>query len=186
VLVQRSENDIKDHKMLEAYKTLVTNQFEAALCTLNLCVDRCPEHLWNQPVGTYPVSLVAFHTLFFADFYLGADETSQKSQSFHKEHAAIFADYEQLEDREPVCRYEKGFIKAYLEHCRQKAHRVIAAETEATLNAPCGFPRKTFSRAELHPYNIRHIQHHAAQISLRLRLDAKVDIPWVRSGWQEF
>jgi len=38
------------------------------------------------------------------------------------------------------------------------------------------------SRAELHIYNIRHIQHYAAQLSLRLRLDTEVDIPWVSHG----
>lgn len=171
--------------MLEVCKTLISNQFEAALCTLGACVDRCPDGLWNHPVGTYPVCLTGFHTLFFADFYLDVDESSFKIQPFHQEHSEVFAGYEQLEDREPVCRYEKGFIKAYLDHCRRKALEVIAAETEASLKGPCGFPRKTFSRAELHVYNIRHIQHHAAQISLRLRLDASVDIPWVRSGWRE-
>jgi hypothetical protein len=172
--------------MLEAYKTLVTNQFEAAFCTLNACIDRCPEELWDRPVGSYPVSLVAFHTLFFADFYLEANETSIRTQQFHQEQALVFAGYEQLEPREPVGRYEKGFIKAYLEHCRQKAIRVVAAETEASLKGPSGFARRNCTRAELHVYNMRHVQHHAAQISLRLRLDADIDIPWVSSGWRTF
>jgi len=34
-----------------------------------------------------------------------------------------------------------------------------------------GFHRRKCSGAELHVYNIRHVQHHAAQLSLRLRLD---------------
>jgi hypothetical protein len=72
-----------------------------------------------------------------------------------------------------------------MEHCRKKASAVIASETSDTLSAPCGFERRGFSRAELHVYNIRHIQHHAAQLSLRLRLDAKQDIPWIGSGWRE-
>ena len=42
--------------------------------------------------------------------------------------------------------------------------------------------RRYFTRAELHLYNIRHIQHHAAQLILRLRLDTDVDIPWVGRG----
>jgi hypothetical protein len=49
----------------------------------------------------------------------------------------------------------------------------------------CGFARRTFSRAELYAYNTRHIQHHAAQLSLRLRIDAGVDIPWIGLGWRE-
>jgi hypothetical protein len=42
-----------------------------------------------------------------------------------------------------------------------------------------------FSRAELHVYNIRHIHHHAAQLSLRLRLDTGRGVDWVGSGWRE-
>jgi hypothetical protein len=62
---------------------------------------------------------------------------------------------------------------------------VIAAETAETLTAGCGFQRRPISRAELHVYNLRHIQHHAAQLSLRLRLDAQQEIPWIGSGWRE-
>jgi hypothetical protein len=72
-----------------------------------------------------------------------------------------------------------------LDHCRQKAIKVIAAETEASLKGPCRFARRTITRAELHVYNMRHVQHHAAQLSLRLRLNAKIDIPWIGSGWRE-
>ena len=60
---------------------------------------------------------------------------------------------------------------------------MITEETADTLNARCGFERLPFSRAELHISNIRHIQHHAAQLSLRLRLDSNTDIPWVKTGW---
>ncbi len=60
---------------------------------------------------------------------------------------------------------------------------MIIEETAGTLNARCGFERLPFSRAELHISNIRRIQHHAAQLSLRLRLDANTDIPWVKTGW---
>jgi len=44
------------------------------------------------------------------------------------------------------------------------------------------FTGRNSPRAELHVYNIRRIQHHAAQLNLRLRLDTNVDIPWIGSG----
>jgi hypothetical protein len=170
--------------MLDLYKSLIVNQFEAALATLGMCIDRCPESLWNSRVARYPFSQTAFHTLFFTDFYLGANEDSFRRQPFHRENKDWFAEYEQLEDREPASTYEKSPIHAYLEHCRRKATEILAAETEASLNGLSGFPRRNFSRAELHVYNIRHIQHHAAQLILRLRLDAKVDVPWLETGWR--
>lgn len=171
--------------MLGTFKELTANQFEAALCTLNACIDKCPETVWNARVGNYLFCQVAFHVLFWADFYLARDPESFRRKPFHRAHEGFFGDYEEFEDRAPAARYDKASIKAYLEHCRKKASEMIADETEDTLNGPSGFERRTFSRAELHVYNIRHIQHHTAMMSLRLRLDANQAIPWVGSGWRE-
>ena len=41
------------------------------------------------------------------------------------------------------------------------------------------------SLAELYVFIIRHVQHHAAQLILRLRLDADLDVPWIGAGWRE-
>jgi hypothetical protein len=172
--------------MLDAYKELIAAQYEAGLCTLSHCVERCPDGLWDARVARYPFSQVAFHTLFFTDLYLGSDPDALQDQAFHRANPTLFGDYEQLQDREPVSRYERAQIRMYLEHCRRKAAEVMTAETDATLTALSKFGRRrSFSRAELHVYNIRHVQHHAAQLILRLRLDSAVDIPWVGSGWRE-
>ncbi|MGH9895789.1 MAG: hypothetical protein ACREA0_28150, partial [bacterium] len=117
--------------------------------------------------------------------YLGADLESLRRQSFHLNNEAIFRDYEEFEDRAPVNLYEKEQILTYLAHCREKARDVMAKETSDTLSGPNAFRKKPYSRAELHIYNIRHIQHHSAQLILRLRLDTKEDIPWMSSGWRE-
>jgi hypothetical protein len=171
--------------MLATIKELLANQFAAALCTLNTCIGRCPESAWNAKVGNARFCQVAFHALFYTDYYLGENEGSFREQLFHRDHQEFFGDYEEFEDREPVRLYERGAIKVYVQHCRRKAAEAIAAETEESLQAQASFQRRTFSRAELHVYNIRHIQHHAAQLSLRLRIDAQVDIPWIGSGWRE-
>ena len=171
--------------MLDTFKTLLVNQFEASFCTLQACVDRCPAAAWNAPVAKYPFCQVVFHTLFFADFYLGDDEHAFRREPFHVEHRNVFADYEQMEYREPTGLYERDWITLYLDYCRGRAARTIAAETSESLGAVCGFPPKKFSRGELHVYSIRHVQHHAAQLSLRLRLDYGVDIPWIGSGWRQ-
>jgi hypothetical protein len=126
---------------------------------------------------------VAFHTLFYADYYLGPDDASFRLQPFHRDHSDFFRDYEEFEDRPQVLLYDKRAVNIYLDHCRRKAADVIATETADSLAAACGFARRNMSRAELYVYNIRHIQHHAAQLSLRLRLDFGESIPWVGSGW---
>ncbi len=171
--------------MLDTLKGMIANQYEASLCTLAACVDRCPDSSWHMPIGIYEFSQVVFHTLFFADFYMGRGATSLRDQAFHLENKAFFDDYEQLEYRAPVGRYERSALQKYMGHCRKKAADVIASETADSLRGDSGFDRRDFSRAELHVYNIRHIQHHSAQLILRLRTQAGVDIPWFGSGWPE-
>ena len=168
--------------MLDTLKGMIANQYEASLCTLAACIDRCPDSSWDMLIGIYAFSQVAFHTLFFADFYLGAGATSLRDQAFHLENKAFFADYEQLECRAPVGRYERPPLQKYMRHCRKKAVDVIASETAESLRGDSGFDRRDFCRAELHVYNIRHIQHHSAQLILRLRMQAGVDIPWFASA----
>ena len=75
----------------------------------------------------------------------------------------------------------------YVDICRRKAKKTLAAESAKVLEGPSGF--RKFSRAEMHIYNIRHIQHHTGQVSAYLRrLDPKLKdqkkLPWVGSGWR--
>ena len=170
--------------MLNTFKSLITNQYEAVFCMWNTCIDRCPDSRLDEPIVNLAFCQVAFHTLFFADVYLGRDFDAVRNQAFHNDNTKSFRDYEELEDRKQELLYDRPFLQSYLTHCRTKAPEVIAAETVETLSAASGFPRKDFSRAELHVCNIRHMHHHAAQVSLRLKLDANVDIPWFASGWK--
>lgn len=173
--------------MLDTLKELLAHQFEASLSTLNLAVARCPDASWNERVAKWRFCQAAFHAVFFADVYLqpSDDVEAVKRQPFHVEHAGDFRDYEEMEDRPQVLLYEKAFVLSYLRHVRRKAQETIARESAGVLAGPSGFRWRNCSRAELHIYNIRHIQHHAAQLSLRLRLDANIDIPWVSHGWKE-
>ena len=173
--------------MRDILAELLAHQFEASLCTLHLAIVRCPESSWNQRVAAWKFCQVAFHAVFFADIYLQPSDDVEvlKRQPFHVEHAADFRDYEELQDREQVLLYRKPFVLSYLQNVRRKAAETIAREAADVLAGPSGFARRKCSRAELHVYNIRHIQHHAAQLILRLRLDAQIDIPWVGHVWVE-
>lgn len=176
--------------MLDTLKTSIVDQYEAALSMLKACVEKSPATVWNGPVATYKFWQVVFHTLFFTDLYLGPDEESFRRQPFHLQHAPFFVDYnadhEPFEGRAPRQElYDRASLLTYLEFCRRKASEVMGGETEDTLTGPSGFSYRKFSRAELHLYNIRHIQHHTAQLSLRLRLDTNEGVEWVGSGWRE-
>ena len=173
--------------MLDTLKELLTHQFDASLSTLNLSVARCSDAIWSERVAKWKFCQAAFHAVFFTDLYLqpGDDLGAFKRQAFHGQHKEVFRDYEELEDRPQVLLYEKPFVLSYLQHVRTKAQETIAREPAEVLAGPSGFHWRHCSRAELHVYSIRHVQHHAAQLSLRLRLDSEVDIPWVSHAWKE-
>ena len=169
--------------MLALYQSLIADQFAAALRMLGDAVAKCPDALWHEPVADWKFCQVAFHAVFYADVYLGSTLDSLQTQAFHREHAATFADYEDLQPLPPQATYEKPFIEKYLQHCRAKAMAVVPAETTDSLAHRPGFDWLDFSRAEVHVYNIRHIHHHAAQLSLHLRTKTGDGVAWQSSGW---
>ena len=59
------------------------------------------------------------------------------------------------------------------------------AETVESLQSPVQVPWYEITRAEMHVNNIRHLQHHTAQLILVLRREHSVEMPWPKSGWLE-
>ena len=170
--------------MKSSFTNALINQFKSALCTLAHCINSCPETEWNESHDDYPFSQVVFHTLFYTDFYLHRDESSFKDQAFHRENSEFFRDYEELQEKIPVNLYERGYCAEYLKFCIDKCEATLRADDPETLLGPSGFSFKQFSRAELYVYVIRHIQHHAAQLGLRLQRISGHEMPWISSGWK--
>jgi hypothetical protein len=169
--------------MLELFKKILTNQFEASLCMLNDCIEKCPPQSWCGIIGKYAFWHVAYHTLCFADLYLSPGEATFQMREIHP------TGWNEFDEEYPSRRFEKPELSQYVALCRQVALESIGAETKESLEGPTGFHRLTFARAELHLYNIRHIQHHTGQLSSYLRrLDESLQDPaavrWVGSGWR--
>ncbi len=164
--------------MLEAIRALILNQLTASLDTLQYCIETCPDNEWQEAHKDAPFSQVVFHALFYADYYLGRDSIPFKEQPFHTSHKDIFKDYEEMEDKIPEHRYEKSFCMDYLAHCISKLKATAEAETAASLAGDSGIDFRKISRAELYAYNMRHIQHHAAQLGLRIQMVTGKEMPW--------
>ena len=168
--------------MLELYKQIVIGQFEAALAMLNQCIAACPEEHWEGKIANGTFRWVAYHTLFFVDVYLSPSEKAFQLRDLHER-----GGNELGEDATPGL--SKQETLAYIPICRQKMLDALAAETAETLAGPSGFPYRKFPRAELHIYNIRHIQHHTGQLSAFLRrVDTNLSnpraLPWIGTGWR--
>jgi uncharacterized damage-inducible protein DinB len=164
---------------LRLYKDLCRSQFRSALRTLEQAIQATNDQAWNEEHLDGTVSQVVFHTLFFADLYLNPGEEGFQEQDFHTQNRPFFQDYEEMEDQVPVNTYSRKDCLKYLNFCFSKLEDVLESEDEKVLAGPSGFSWRTCSRAELHIYNMRHIQHHAAQLGLRLQLAGKDPLRWV-------
>jgi hypothetical protein len=175
---------MNERQLPEVLRASIAGQFAAAMCTLWQAVAGCPDADWQERHGDQPFSQVVFHVLFYTDLYLGKDMESFRTQAFHLANPSFFGDYEELEDHEPVRLYDKAMIREYFGHCLSKGEKAIGEEDGNSFAGPSGFELRSFSRAELYLYLIRHIQHHAAQLGLRLQPLTGRELAWVGSGWK--
>jgi hypothetical protein len=165
--------------MTDLFKNILTSQFQASLCMLNDCIQKCPLEHWDGKVAKYPFWQVAYHTLCFADLYLSPSEQSFQFRDIHPK------GWSEFNDEYPSRGFDKPELTAYAATCRQKAIDTLAAETRESLSGESGFSWLEFSRAEAHLYNIRHIQHHAGQLGAYLRrVDQALNPRWIRAGWK--
>jgi predicted transglutaminase-like cysteine proteinase len=67
------------------------------------------------------------------------------------------------------CEYTKDELLAYLRIGREKARAAVAAMTDERARRASAIPWLTLSEGEVILDNLRHVQHHAAQLNLILR-----------------
>lgn len=77
----------------------------------------------------------------------------------------------EFEDRMPERVYSKDELLAYLQFCRKKCQQLIGSITEERAKMHWVNVSKTmdYPVIEILLYNLRHVQHHAAQLNLVLR-----------------
>ena len=160
----------------------LTSQLLAGLYMLKDCIDRCPEKEWHERHKDHPFSQVVFHALFDCDYHLCDDDAGFKEQPFHRNNKASFGDYEELEDRVPKQLHERDFIKRYYAHCREKVVSLIETKNDADLIIPNADVRRNMTKLERYVNLIRHLQHHTAQLGLRLQLATGEEMDWIASG----
>ena len=162
-------------------KELLKNQMLAALATLHQCIIFCSDDKWEESDNDAPFSQVLFHTLFYIDYYLSLNENEFKTQQFHKDNMNIFRAYEELEYKKAIETYTKNEIKLYFDFCYNKINGYFEIIENKDLIAKTGI--KNMKIMELLIYITRHIQHHAAQLGLRIQQKSGKELKWISSGW---
>jgi uncharacterized damage-inducible protein DinB len=165
--------------MIDFWRSAIRQQFHAAIDMLANAIEACPDSVWS---GKAPRAFwyLAFHVLFFLDLYLSSEGESQ----FHPPPPFGRAELED-EGAVPEPEHGKDELLGYLEHCRKKLDAVMAGMTEVWVAEPCPFPYRGMSNGELLLYNMRHVQHHAAQLNMLLRQTTDSAPRWVSKGGQK-
>jgi len=130
----------------------------------------CPDEQWDQVECWYLV----YHTLFWTDLYLyGSVEGFRPPSPFTLDElnpAGIIPDRP----------YSKDQMQSYLSHCRAKCRNAIDGLTNERAKRRCTFHWwGSASYLELMMYNMRHVQHGAAQLNLLIRQSIDSAPDWV-------
>ncbi len=155
------------------WKAALWQQFGAAVDMLENAVAACPDDLWADRSQRPEYWYLVYHTLFFLDLYLtGSVDAFEPPPPFT-------LDELDPEGRLPERPYLKGELRGYLEHARRKCRAAVDGLTDETARAPRRLVSFEGSALELLFYNMRHVQHHAAQLNLILRQRTDSAPAWV-------
>jgi len=152
-----------------SWEISVWRQFGAAIDMLDNALQACPDELWqarlyNEPSVQPEFSkfwYIVYHTLFWLDLYL-----SDSLEGFAPPHPFTLSELEAglLPDRV----YTKTELHTYLAHGRNKCKNKLEAQTDLLVPQLIRPDWREMSVAEMLLYNMRHVQEHAAQLSLFL------------------
>ncbi len=161
-------------------RSALKSQHRAALKMLRLAIEQCPESLWDaESSNQAPVWRVAYHAMFFSNFYLQQDHRGYTTPwaGHRREMVELGEVTNGIRITPPKCDpMTRQEILAIWDVCDQAIDKGIdALDLDAD---PCGFPWYPMPTLEHQLVNIRHVQHHAAALAARLR-QVGIEIDWV-------
>jgi len=159
--------------MTPTIQNALKRQYHASLVMLLEAIDACPVALWTSEAYTNATWQIAYHALFYTDFYLQPSETAFVPWEHHRPDHQYFSAGKQI----ALVPYSKDEMIAYGRRCREM---VDAAVDRLDLTSPeSGFPWYEMPKLEHQLLNLRHLHHHMGQIAERLRQAANHGIEWV-------
>jgi len=155
------------------WKEGVVRQLLAAIDMVENAITACPDRLWRDRSRNPECWYLAFHTLFWLDLYL-----SGSVEGFAPPDPYTLDELDP-EGVLPERVYGREELRMYLVHCRAKVRRIVGTLTPEAARRRCRFGWGETTFAELLLYNMRHVQHHTAQLNLILRQETDSAPVWV-------
>lgn len=165
--------------MIATYKESLWKQFGGSIDMLINAITAYPEQLWYNEKRFFYIS---YHVAVFLDYYLTIPAAPLSSPLPFTLSDEIPADG--LDDIVPDKIYSKHEILGYLLASREKCHALISNMTDSEFTQQWieVDGNKVMPVFELFLYNMRHVQHHAAQLNMILRKDTGDAPQWVRAA----
>ncbi len=157
-------------------KEVIWNQFGAAIEMLENAISACPENIWGNQIGEQEFWYLAYHVLFWLDFYL-----SDLPDNFSPPSPFTLSEFDP-EGALPDRVYTKEELLNYLHQIRKKCKKKIETLTDEAANRKFVFGSINLLVIELMLYNMRHVQHHTAQLNLLLRQKTDSAPKWVKQS----
>jgi uncharacterized damage-inducible protein DinB len=168
--------------MQSHWQTLIDRQFAAAIQMIRSAIEACPDQLWDDRTDGSPFWHLAYHVLFYIDFYLSDDEKAFQARDFHEDNAQLLpGDYREYAGivTTPETALRKDQLLDYADHCLRKCGETFEKLTDERALERCGFWWYKLNVGEFLLNNLRHAQHHAGQLALLLRRRAGIGIGWL-------
>jgi len=154
---------------------ILKSQYHASLAMLRQAIDACPAELWTDASYVNQFWQVAYHTLFYTDFYLQASEADFVPWERHRSQYNFFPSG--AEAARLLTPYSVDEVRACAARCDAM---IDAAVDRLDLAAPdSGFPWYKMSKLEHQFVSLRHIQHHTGQLAERIRQATGQGVGWV-------
>ncbi|HEU5369361.1 MAG TPA: DinB family protein [Ktedonobacterales bacterium] len=158
-------------------RTALWQQFGATIDMLDNALVACPDSLWQErlwrtpPPPEFPPQFaefwyVTYHTLVWLDLYLSGVPEGEFAPP-----APFVQGVLDSAEAAPERPYTREELRAYLASLRQKCHTTVLALTDERALHLVEYPwsaGQPITFLELLLYNMRHVQEHAAQLSLLL------------------
>ncbi len=163
------------------WQIVISRQFAATIQMIRLAIESCPDDLWDDGTHGSPFWHLAYHVLFYTDFYLSENYKTFKPMEFHEDKANFLpGDYQEFGRiaSTPEKVFNKQQLLNYTDHCMHKCQDTFNKLTNERALKRCGFWWYKLNVGEFLINNLRHAQHHAGQLNLLLRRHADIGIDW--------
>ena len=164
------------------WQKVIGRQFAATIQMIRLAIKACPENLWDDRTDGSPFWHIAYHALFYTDFYLSENDKAFKPMEYHREKANFLpGDYKEFGGivTTPEKAYSQDQLLDYSNHCLSKCQETFEKLTNKQALERCGFWWYELNIGEFLLNNLRHAQHHTGQLTLLLRRRADIGVDWL-------